>query len=390
MNMREQRGIEIAQKAKIVETPKGFIVPSQSGNGSYLVYNAGIRTKCTCPDCMKHNNKCKHQFAVEYFVKRETDKEGNTTVTKAVRVTYTQDWHNYNQAQNKEVEMFSVLLKDLLENVEEPSQIFGRPRIGLRENLFCTIEKVYSQLSSRRAHTLYREAKEKEQIGKVPNFNAINKFLNREDITPILQKLITLSALPLKNVETQFAVDSSGFRTSQFNQYAVEKYKQKKEHKWIKAHILTGTKTNVIVNAKVTECDKGDSPFFIPLVEEAHESGFDLKEVSADKAYSSAKNLKAVLDMEGMPYIPFRSNTGMNANKKKIWKQMYYYFLLNQEAFMQHYHRRSNAETTFFMVKAKFGDRLKSKKWVAQQNELLCKFVAHNIVCIIHEMHELG
>ena len=42
------------------------------------------------------------------------------------------------------------------------------------------------------------------------------------------------------------------------------------------------------------------------------------------------------------------------------------------------------------MVKAKFGDKLKSKKWTAQKNELLCKLIAHNIVVLIHEMHALG
>lgn len=42
------------------------------------------------------------------------------------------------------------------------------------------------------------------------------------------------------------------------------------------------------------------------------------------------------------------------------------------------------------MIKAKFGEKLKSKKWAAQRNELLCKLIAHNIVVLIHEMHELG
>ena len=50
----------------------------------------------------------------------------------------------------------------------------------------------------------------------------------------------------------------------------------------------------------------------------------------------------------------------------------------------------SNVETTFMMVKTKFGDKLKSKNWTAQKNELLCKLIAHNIVVLIHEMHELG
>ena len=42
------------------------------------------------------------------------------------------------------------------------------------------------------------------------------------------------------------------------------------------------------------------------------------------------------------------------------------------------------------MVKAKFGDKLKSKNFIAQQNELLCKLIAHNIVVLIHEIYELG
>ena len=69
---------------------------------------------------------------------------------------------------------------------------------------------------------------------------------------------------------------------------------------------------------------------------------------------------------------------------------MYHYFQLNQEEFMAHYHKRSNVETTFHMIKAKFGDKLLSKNEVAQKNELLCKVLAHNIVVLIHEIEELG
>lgn len=54
------------------------------------------------------------------------------------------------------------------------------------------------------------------------------------------------------------------------------------------------------------------------------------------------------------------------------------------------YHKRSNVESTFHMIKAKFGDKLKSKNPTAQENELLCKIIAHNVVVLIHEMHELG
>lgn len=57
---------------------------------------------------------------------------------------------------------------------------------------------------------------------------------------------------------------------------------------------------------------------------------------------------------------------------------------------MRRYHRRSNVETTFSMIKAKFGERLRSKTHTAQINEVLCKVLAHNLCCVIQSMYELG
>lgn len=121
---------------------------------------------------------------------------------------------------------------------------------------------------------------------------------------------------------------------------------------------------------------------------------FLMNEVSADKAYLSTTNLKAiVVDNNAMPYIPFKANsTGKGRTNKQsaLWKQMYHYFSYNQERFMSHYHNRSNVETTFMMIKAKFGGSLRSKTRQAQFNEALCKILCHNICVVIQSMYELG
>jgi transposase len=64
-------------------------------------------------------------------------------------------------------------------------------------------------------------------------------------------------------------------------------------------------------------------------------------------------------------YIPFRSTATGKSRGSAVWYKMYHYFMLNREEFMEHYHQRSNVETTFMMVKAKFGDKLKSKNWTS-------------------------
>jgi len=84
--------------------------------------------------------------------------------------------------------------------------------------------------------------------------------------------------------------------------------------------------------------------------------------------------------------LHLKSNaTGKPRGKSHIWRKMFNYFQFNQEEFMQHYHKRSNVETTFHMIKSKLGDSLKSKNEIAQKNELLCKLIAHNIIVLISE-----
>jgi hypothetical protein len=72
------------------------------------------------------------------------------------------------------------------------------------------------------------------------------------------------------------------------------------------------------------------------------------------------------------------------------WQRMFHYFAYNQGTFLAHYHQRSNVETTFSMIKAKFGGSLFSKSFEGQVNEVLCKVICHNICCLISAIHELG
>ncbi len=62
----------------------------------------------------------------------------------------------------------------------------------------------------------------------------------------------------------------------------------------------------------------------------------------------------------------------------------------NREKFLEHYHKRSNAETAYSMIKGKFGDSVRSKSDVGQINETLCKVLCHNICVLIQAIHELG
>ena len=127
----------------------------------------------------------------------------------------------------------------------------------------------------------------------------------------------------------------------------------------------------------------------LPALVDATAKNFAIGEVSADKAYGSIRNADAISRVGGQPFIALKSNaTGRSGFG--AWEKMFGYFMYRREEFLAHYHKRSNVETTFSMIKRKFGDSLRSKSETAQVNETLAKVLCHNLVVVIHEMYALG
>jgi transposase len=73
-----------------------------------------------------------------------------------------------------------------------------------------------------------------------------------------------------------------------------------------------------------------------------------------------------------------------------LWSKMYHLYHFKKDEFLPHYHKRSNVESTFMAIKAKFGDAVRSRNGVAQINEVLCKVLCHNVCVLIQSMYELG
>ena len=91
------------------------------------------------------------------------------------------------------------------------------------------------------------------------------------------------------------------------------------------------------------------------------------------------------------PLVPFRKNaTGLTPPFDTLWCDMHQFFIHNQDEFLQHYHRRSNVETTFSIIKLKFGTFLRSKTMTAQVNELLGKVLCDNLCYLVSATYKLG
>jgi len=388
---REERGKVLYNSVKIIQTPKGFwrVTSQTNPKKMYKVTFHRHQPKCECPDCVMRRKKCKHIWAVEFYLKQKIDEEGRIKeTTKGVKITYAQKWKAYDKSQTNEKLIFMKLLRDLSDTIEQPNYKFGRPTLPISDMIFSSAMKIYSTFSLRRFMSDVKIAKEMRLIDSVPCYASIGHFLQRKDVTDILKSLIELSSLPLKEIETTFSVDSSGFSTSRFARYFNYKWGRESKYRiWMKAHLISGTKTNIVTGVEITEGEVHDSPSLPRLVEETAKN-FKVGEVSGDKAYSSRKNLQLIEDVGAVPFIPFKKNAKMLRGATKIWGKMYHYFMYRNEEFLEHYHKRSNAETVFHMIKTKFRDNLRSKTKTAQINELLLKVLCHNICVVIQEISE--
>jgi transposase len=390
MDARTAKALHIAATTALAPNNGRWKVPSQTGTGTYTVAITGDGSWfCSCPDHEATLAPCKHIMAVEITVRREG---GNKPMpfSEVVKVTYSQNWTAYNAAQTNEKDMFLRLLNDLCSGVDNWQYAgTGRPRIPLSDIAFTLVYRGYVGQSSRRFQSDVRAAQDAGLIGSQPSFNSVLRYTREEELTRVLTELIEWTARPLQAIETDFAVDSSGFGTDGTKTWFSQKHGHEITRRdWRKVHLMCGVKTHIVTAALVTGAHSNDAPHLAPLAE-ATARTFTMEEVSADKGYLTRANADAIESLGATPFIPFKSNS-REPKEGTAWARMYHLFSYNRDEFAKHYHKRSNVETVFHMIKAKFGDSLFGKTPEAQTNEVLAKIVCHNLCVLIQSFYELG
>lgn len=447
---RQQRGVAIAAIAHIKKTKVGYSVKSQSGSGKwYAVRMDGADgPACECDDFDLRNRPCKHIYAVQCYLMR--DDEGGAEIKpiyvdapefaieviaespveesvaepeatpaakkgrggkKAAPVVMEmptlepippkpvtnskdgRDWPAINKAMDIEGDVFPVLLRELCDTIEEPEQKGpGRRCLPLRDMVFAVTAKTFGLKSARSSAKSMRESVRNCQMELVPSFASIMRYLDKPELTPILESLIERSAVPLAGLETHFSQDSSGFGTNVHDEWFEEKHgkptERRRRAKYIKAHIMTGATTKIVTAVKVTIENSPDCPQ-LPELLETTAKNFTVEEVSADKAYLAHYNFRAIHDVGAVPFIPFkRDSVASNPHHKKdpLWTMLFHFFHLHRPEFLEHYHRRSNVEAAFSVIKRKFLGYVRTKNPTAQVNEVLTKILCYNIYVLIKAM----
>lgn len=186
MEVWHERGLAIANSNTVKKNRLGWQVPSQSGNGTYIVNMDNEEPFCTCQHFETTRKKCQHIYAVEFIVQKEHHPDGTEVITQTMRVTYAQDWPIYDEAQTHEQEYFVALLRDLCNGIPQPEYRFGRPRLSLADVVFGLVYKSYTMMSGRRFMTNLREAEAKELVARSASFASNARYLENPELSKVL------------------------------------------------------------------------------------------------------------------------------------------------------------------------------------------------------------
>ncbi len=298
--------------------------------------------------------------------------------------TYSQNWSTYSKACSQEKLMFLKILKDAVDYLDLDYEYKGngRPSIFTGDVLKAICIKAYHNYSWWRLESELRIARSMGIIDTVPKKTTLANYSQNPKVISLLHKLYKIIAEPLAEIEVYFSADATGISNAYGNtrwmkiRHTPQEAKHRKEYS--KLHVVSGVKSNVICSAIITKGTAHESPYLKPLLDDSCKI-FNMKEVSCDRGYLSRDNVKAVSSVGAVPYIMGKKNVNV-ATKGKIssWNAMLRLWKYHQQYFAEHYHKRSNVESTFGALKRKYGDFVRSKKPESQESEILAKIVCFN------------
>jgi hypothetical protein len=284
-----------------------------------------------------------------------------------------------NRVNRRLLRMFTSKAKKVASNLPEPWETAkrGRPPHEPKLVLVMCVLRIALARTYDGVDELADDPRVQAILGEknLPGHSVVHRGMKRLSMSYI-RAMNNEIAKAFETEVVEIIVDSSGFRlinSSSWYDIRIGRENQRKDNE--KLHIICCARTGIILDFRITDWRRHDSPIFKQLIGNLRR----IERVVGDSAYLSMKNCELVVKKGGLPYFYLKSSSTARARHPKPWKEMVRSFFENRERWLSIYHIRSFVEAVFSSLKRCFGSTLKSVKKRAQKKELALKVLAYNI-----------
>lgn len=409
---RAQRGLALAQSKKnSIKLLVGakYLVPSAASNGSSYVVDVKAE-RCSCLDWAERGDhdrphRCKHLWCLFYVLKladgSELLMEERPRKEKDPSRWKKRDWTVINQCRTLIPRLGPQLLVELIDGAGLPGPPRrGRPGASVRDIVLTALFREWEGATSGEAVVAIEAFCERglTSVCRVPHSNALLDRFAKPELMPYLHRILAASALPMLPFEKGFTADGTGFGTSVYDHYFVEKHGEKeqkrkptKRHSWIDVVIAWGVNLHVVVAAQPTEHNPigGEVRTMPELLRRAITTGGRVTAWYGDGAYC-AEECAAACEKAGTElFVRWPKGRTGKTKRAALWR-LYQKFDADQELYRNQCDKgRPLAETGNKMLKERFGYSLRSRTPNAMYAEVMLRLICHNVACLVMAVKEL-
>ena len=285
----------------------------------------------------------------------------------------------------------------------------GQPML-LHDRLFCLLYRYFRNGSYDFVLADLVKYAVEGLIEWVPSRNSLSAYLHDPTITECLRTFLRLTARCVRKIEHLVIIDATAFSTIRCANWVDSDHGKKDvrpETYWLKVHAASGATTNIVVAVETTLNlgeSTNDTTRFEALARRAA-STWDVTHFLADKGYLSERNLVIAGELGAQAIIPIKKNWKLETKKAKEAAALYELYTQRNEQFEELYRYRSKIECVFSAIKRTTGHFARSRGLnqdtlttatvdrigVARENEMLAKFIIHNLrsIVVLEEFHNM-
>ena len=269
----------------------------------------------------------------------------------------------------------------------------GRPKHNPVDEAKVVLMAQYFGLSNRVAQGYMLLFKEKLRLTSLFSYKTIERAYGELEVWQILEEVFELTNSSVADLEREFGPDGSGLATSCKQNYETDRAKDQTHKGYEKIIVMVGLKYKLVSAFKFADKPTAhDSLYFESLLADTARRYSRVDLVSGDSGFLSRVNCDLVVGVGGVPRFYPKKNSLLCSKGSRAWRVMLEELALDPQKWLLEYHRRSNVEGCFSVLKRDNFLPLRKKLVVRRRQEAFSRVCNLNIkrLCYLNYLENIN